>query len=83
MNQLNMIYYWERLRFFFLENEPTIDSLTKLMSRILKLYHMIDNFMKIFKMIEIRKVSTPTNHINHFFETLRNLNLNFIIGNKK
>ena len=57
MNQMNMMYHWEKLRFYFLENEPTIEALTKLMSRILKLYHMIDNFMKIFKMLEMKKVS--------------------------
>ena len=54
MNQLNMMYYWERLRIYFQNNEPTLESLAKLINRCLKLYQMIDNFMKIFKMIEVK-----------------------------
>ena len=54
MNQLNMMYYWERLRVYFQEHEPSLDSLGKLINRCLKLYQMIDNFMKIFKMIEVK-----------------------------
>ena len=66
MNQLNMMFYWERLRYYFLEHEPKIDDLHKLMSRILKLYQMIDHFMKIFKMMELKKVSFYFS-FSHFF----------------
>jgi len=52
MNQMNMMFYWERLRLYFVDKEPTLDQLEKLMSRVLKLYLMIDNFMKIFKLIK-------------------------------
>lgn len=54
MGQMNMNYYWERLRIFFMEKEPNVDQLGKLFSRCLKLYTMIDNFVKIFKMIEVK-----------------------------
>lgn len=57
MNQMNMMFYWERLKYYFHNNEPTLESLSKLMSRILKLYLMIDNFMKIFRMIKKKEVS--------------------------
>lgn len=58
MNQMNMMFYWERLRLYFVDKEPTLDILEKLMSRVLKLYQMIDNFMKIFKLIRKKEVST-------------------------
>jgi hypothetical protein len=57
MNQMNMMFYWERLKYYFHNNLPTLDSLSKLMSRILKLYLMIDQFMKIFRMIKKKEVS--------------------------
>jgi hypothetical protein len=57
MNQLNMQYYWEKIRLYFKVNDPSLDQLLKLMRRILKLYLMIDNFMKIFKMIDKKDVS--------------------------
>ena len=58
MNQMNMMFYWERLRLYFVDKEPTLDILEKLMSRVLKLYQMIDNFMKIFKLIRKKEVSS-------------------------
>lgn len=51
MNQLNMMYYWEKVRLMFIDQEPTVVQLQKLMSRCLKLYNKIDSFIKIFKMI--------------------------------
>ena len=57
MNQLNMMYYWEKIRFYFKNISPSLDQLSKLMNRILKLYVLIDNFMKIFKIIEKIEVS--------------------------
>ena len=57
MNQMNMMFYWERLRLYFVDKEPTLDILEKLMSRVLKLYQMIDGFMKVFKLIRKKEVS--------------------------
>jgi hypothetical protein len=57
MNQLNMMYYWEKIRLYFRNNNPSLEQLSKLMNRILKLYILIDNFMKIFKIIEKKEVS--------------------------
>lgn len=51
MNQLNMMYYWEKVRLMFIDQEATIIQLQKLMSRCLKLYQKIDSFIKIFKML--------------------------------
>ena len=50
-----MSFYYEKIRMFFLENEPTVEHLNKLWSRCLKLYQVIDMFMKIFKMIEVKQ----------------------------
>lgn len=57
MNQMNMMYFYERvkLKIAHLEkpgNRPRIAHLEKLMGRCLKLYHMIDQFMNIFKLIK-------------------------------
>lgn len=43
MNQLNMMYYWEKIRIEF-GGQDMLDpfSLSKLQSRCVKLYHMID-----------------------------------------
>ena len=57
MNQMNMMYYWEKIRLYFRNREPSLEQLSKLMNRILKLYLMIDNFMKVFKMIDKLDVS--------------------------
>jgi hypothetical protein len=54
MNQLNMMYYWERLRQYFMDKEPSLEDVVKLINRCLKLYQIIDNFIKIFKMIEVK-----------------------------
>mmetsp|Transcript_5194 Transcript_5194/g.8025 ORF Transcript_5194/g.8025 Transcript_5194/m.8025 type:complete len:136 (+) Transcript_5194:4610-5017(+) len=52
MNQLNMMYYWEKVRLMFVDLDPTLVHLQKLMSRCLKLYRKIDSFIKIFKLIQ-------------------------------
>ena len=52
MNQLNMMYYWEKIRLMFVDVDPTLVILQKLMSRCLKLYRKIDSFIKIFKLIQ-------------------------------
>ena len=57
MNQLNMMYYWEKVRLMFIDQEPTVVQLQKLMSRCLKLYNKIDSFIKIFKLIAKKEVS--------------------------
>ena len=59
MNQLNMMYFLERIRLMFVDQEPTLMQLQKLMSRCLKLYQKIDTFIKIFKLIERKEVSNP------------------------
>jgi len=63
MNQLNMMYYWEKVRLMFIDQEPTVAQLQKLMSRCVKLYTKIDSFIKIFKMIAKKEVS-----IFHIFQ---------------
>ena len=71
MNQLNMMYYWEKVRLMFIDETPTIGQVQKLMSRCLKLYLKIDAFIKIFKLIQMKEVSTSlyftkTILFNHF-----------------
>ena len=51
MNQMNMMYYLEKIRIMFIDQDPSLIQLQKLMSRCLKLYHQIDSFIKIFKLI--------------------------------
>ena len=57
MNQLNMMYYLEKIRLIFVDEEPTIQHLTKLMTRCLKLYESINQFIKAFKLIQKKEVS--------------------------
>lgn len=45
MNQLNMMYYLEKIRLIFVDEEPTIAHLTKLMMRCTKLYDSINQFI--------------------------------------
>ncbi len=52
-----MMFYWERIKRYFLDRQPTLDELSKLMSRCLKLYNMIDQFIKIFGLIKKFEVS--------------------------
>lgn len=53
---MNMMYYFEKLKMKIDEivdsgNRPSLIHFEKIMSRCLKLYLMIDNFMKIFDLI--------------------------------
>lgn len=57
MNQLNMMYYWEKIRLMFIDQDPNLIQLQKLMGRAVKCYAMIDNFIKIFKLIKKKEVS--------------------------
>ena len=57
MNQLNMMYYWEKIRLMFIDQDPNLIQLQKLMGRAIKCYNMIDNFIKIFKLIRKKEVS--------------------------
>ena len=63
MNLMNMMYFYQKLQLQFHEQargglrRPSIMMLEKLMNRCFKLYAMIDDFMKIFKLIEVKKVS--------------------------
>ena len=68
-----MMFYWERLKYYFHNNEPTLESLSKLMSRILKLYLMIDNFMKIFRMIKKKEVSEFLLSFFNIYDNLQKL----------
>ena len=57
MNQMNMMYFFEKLKLKINEltrdgKRPSLVHLEKIMSRCLKLYQMIDNFIKIFKLID-------------------------------
>ena len=52
MCQLNMMYYMEKIRLMHVDVELKIHHLLKLMSRCLKLYKKIDQFVKIFKLID-------------------------------
>lgn len=66
MTQLNMMFYWENINYQFKQKIPTLDELSKLMSRCLKLYQMIDSFMKIFELIHKLEVSI-SNFIYFFY----------------
>jgi len=60
MNTMNMMYFFEKLKLQFKQfeepgNRPSIVHLEKIMSRCIKLYQMIDNFMKIFKLIKLKE----------------------------
>ena len=52
MTNLNMNYFWIRIRFFFAKREPILEELQKLFNRCLKLYACINDMMKIFKLID-------------------------------
>ena len=57
---MNMMYFFEKIKLSFKEfeqpgNRPNIVHLEKIMTRCLKLYQMIDNFMKIFKLIKTKE----------------------------
>jgi hypothetical protein len=41
-NQLNMMYFWEKLRMLFADTTPSLSQTVKLMVRCSKLYHLID-----------------------------------------
>lgn len=54
---MNMMYFYEKLKIKITEltkngRKPSLVHLEKIMSRCLKLYQMIDNFMKIFNLIK-------------------------------
>ena len=66
MNQMNMMYYLEKIRLNFADRDPDVEQLLKLMSRCIKLYHMIDSFINIFKLITKKDVS---NDLFDFFKT--------------
>lgn len=58
MNQMNMMYFWEKLRLEY-GDQDVLDlfTLSKLQSRCVKLYKMIDQFVDVFKLISKREVS--------------------------
>jgi len=74
-----MMYYYEKLKFklrMLLERShrvdgapkmPNLSLLEKLMSRCLKLYRMIDDFMKIFKLITMKERMDLARHPDPLF----------------
>ena len=54
---MNLMYYCEKVRLDFADHEPNLHQLEKLMSRCLKMYHAIDSFTNIFKLIHKKEVS--------------------------
>jgi len=70
MNTMNMMYYFQKLKILYDEcdkpgKRPSIGLLEKTMNRCFKLYQMIDDFMKIFKLIQVREVSTFNHLLTH------------------
>lgn len=51
MNQLNMQLYWDNLKEKYEGKKTTIESLSKVMARNLKLYSIIDQIIKIYDLI--------------------------------
>jgi hypothetical protein len=57
---MNMMYYFHKLRLQIEQYElpgkrPSLMALEKIMNRCFKLYNMIDGFMKIFKLLEVKR----------------------------
>lgn len=52
MCQLNMMYFMDKIRLMMVDVELKIEHIVKIMSRCLKLYKKMDQFIKIFQMIE-------------------------------
>lgn len=48
--QMNLNYYYHRSKMNYTDR-PLVESLTKVMHKCIKLYMLIDTFMKIFTMI--------------------------------
>ena len=61
------MYFWEKIRHHFLDKVPNLEELSKIMQRGMKLYRMIDDFMKIFKMLNKLEVSNFSEYILTFF----------------
>lgn len=51
-----MMYYLEKIRLIFVDEEPTIGHVTKLMTRCLKLYESINQFIQAFKLIQKKEL---------------------------
>ena len=57
---MNMMYYFHKLRLQLEQFEqpgkrPSLMALEKIMNRCFKLYNMIDGFMKIFYLLDLKK----------------------------
>jgi len=72
MSQMNLMYYCEKVRLDFADHEPNLQQLEKLMSRSLKMYHAIDSFSKVFKLIHKKEVSDNFNLSNILISFYRN-----------
>ena len=76
LKELKLIYVWERLRIKFPDDKKlTTEKLSKLLSRILKLYTLIDQIMKIFNLIQKQEVSIVipnTSYLLFLYRTFKN-----------
>jgi len=46
-----MMYYWEKIKSLFENQEPNVEHVAKLITRCLKLYMLIDGLMTVFNLI--------------------------------
>ena len=53
----NMMYYWEKIKSLFENQEPNVEHVAKLITRCLKLYMLIDGLMTVFNLIQKTEVS--------------------------
>ena len=52
-----MMYYWEKIKSLFENQEPNVEHVAKLITRCLKLYMLIDGLMTVFNLIQKTEVS--------------------------
>jgi len=57
LNLLNMMYYWEKIKSLFENQECNVEHVAKLITRCLKLYMLIDGLMTVFNLIQKTEVS--------------------------
>lgn len=57
MSNLNMAYYWQRIKIFFSDRDPDLEELAKLFNRCIKLYTCINELMNTFKLMQKFHVS--------------------------
>lgn len=56
MNQVNMMFCFEKIKIYLSEKpEKTLEDFEKLIQRCIKVYVLIDNLIKIFKLIALKE----------------------------